>query len=713
MKGNVRLARIRTLLRWCVLLALTGGILFLYAWTGLLFEYDFLTEDHNHDQKSYNTLVDAWEAGQMNLLFEPPEGISSVGDMWNHKDHHVLRRRFWDIVLYEGKFYLYFGVTPALLLYAPARLLGLGCVNDAFATAIFCSVALMAMLALLRRILHAFEISPPLWMLGFALISLGFGTTVPFLLRTCAVYQVSISCGYACSMVALYFFASGALLARPSLWRLTLGSLALGLAIGGRPTQIVVVPVLIVVSWAILRWSAAQSRELGTHRKRWAWPLAAAWLPFSTIIFLLGLYNYLRFDSWFEFGTTYQITSTRIDVLPQFQPAALLPGLYFYLWQPYITNWEFPFFHARPRYPGTLPQPFFVERIIGLFRQTPFSFILLLFPVLFDRPQQRNPKRQAKTSPDEGQPLEAALTEMPPAEVLSPTAPPDEGQPLEAPLTETPSTTDLSPKVLPVKATPAYGLGLSVGSLAAVGFMGLLLITAAAPCPTATMRYMIDFAPFILLAATVIWFDLDRKLTSVPLLRFTFRIFACLLILQGTAVSLATSLQGYGRARCKEFSAIKEASYVPRRWLAPIALQDQNRRYRYAMTASVTFPDTQEEWGTLASLGQGKTISQIRAYPAGAGIIRIENWYGPSSGTRFKGGTMNVKPGTTYTLEIEMDAIAGVVQVYLQGRRLLYSKRTLTPYDSPTVTIGGASPVPDIEREFWGTIVPQKQKLDL
>ncbi len=51
----------------------------------------------------YNLLVKGFRAGQLNLKIDVPSGVAQLGDL----------------SYYKGKLYLYFGITPALVLFWP------------------------------------------------------------------------------------------------------------------------------------------------------------------------------------------------------------------------------------------------------------------------------------------------------------------------------------------------------------------------------------------------------------------------------------------------------------------------------------------------------------------------------------------------------------------------------------------------------------------
>jgi hypothetical protein len=78
----------------------------------------------------YNLLVQGFRAGQLNVKREAPPGLTQLADpydpaanaayLWNTRDPSL---GLLDMSYYKGKLYLYFGVTPALVLFWPYAVL--------------------------------------------------------------------------------------------------------------------------------------------------------------------------------------------------------------------------------------------------------------------------------------------------------------------------------------------------------------------------------------------------------------------------------------------------------------------------------------------------------------------------------------------------------------------------------------------------------------
>ena len=102
----------------------------------------------------YNLLVRALRAGQLNLPMEVPPGFAQLANPYDPIANRAYRSMdghpLHDLSYYQGKLYLYFGITPALVLFWPYKALTGHYLLHAAAVAIFCSVGFLASAGLLR-----------------------------------------------------------------------------------------------------------------------------------------------------------------------------------------------------------------------------------------------------------------------------------------------------------------------------------------------------------------------------------------------------------------------------------------------------------------------------------------------------------------------------------------------------------------------------------
>ncbi|MEI6384695.1 MAG: hypothetical protein WCO80_13710, partial [Betaproteobacteria bacterium] len=198
----------------------------------------------------YNLLTDAFLTGTLALPVDPSPELLALKDPYDPGANGPFRLH--DVALYNGKYYLYHGLTPAVLLFGPAKLfLGIT-INQSTAVWLFVSAGLIAATWCLFILLRIGTTDRPTWLMLAGIVALGLSNAGPFMLVRPDVYEVAISCGYFLNMT----FLALALLASlspgtPRGGRLVaFAGLCLGLAVGARPNSIVLAPLLTAVAWA-------------------------------------------------------------------------------------------------------------------------------------------------------------------------------------------------------------------------------------------------------------------------------------------------------------------------------------------------------------------------------------------------------------------------------------------------------------------------------
>ncbi len=208
----------------------------------------------------------------------------------------------WDHAFYNGRYYMYFGVAPVLLLFLPYRVVTGTPLTTYHGTQVFTALFIGGMLALLWFLAKRFFRDMPLSVFfslwgAFSLMSVWYCSAAP------AQYCTAISSALCVEVWSLFFFAQavwGGHREGPSLALGTLGSLLGALAFGCRPTV------------ALANLLAVPLFAYYVRGKRLGWRLlgqtALVLLPYVLVGAGLMAYNYVRFESPFEFGQSYQLT---------------------------------------------------------------------------------------------------------------------------------------------------------------------------------------------------------------------------------------------------------------------------------------------------------------------------------------------------------------------------------------------------------------------
>jgi hypothetical protein len=355
-------------------------LLVFYRWTtlpALVSPYQPPYQTPGGPGDAYNALATALLAGKTSLLIKPRPELLALDDPYDPVQSHQCDANgpycLHDISLYKGKYYLYFGVTPVVTLFAPF-LLATGQYLATDVAAMLFGLAGVVFTALLLNLL-ADRFFPALGAGARSLLVLAVGccNCVPFLLRSPFIYEVAILAAYCFLMGGLYFLARGSLGDRLQHGSAAVGSLLLGLAIGCRPHMALVALVVFAVAavWFVLR---LRRRELTLGDLcRGAAVFAGPWLLCAG---LLAAYNYHRFHSFSEFGARYALVggTVRIVDLPMLDWHRLKADLYCYLLHPPELRTRFPYVRLN------MPDPSLAsERHFGF---TPVAGLLVGMPVL-------------------------------------------------------------------------------------------------------------------------------------------------------------------------------------------------------------------------------------------------------------------------------------------------------------------------------------------
>lgn len=348
-----------------VLGAVCALVIGVYAYTA---HSGFVTSTGlNAADNYYNLLVQGFRAGQLNLKAEVPPGLAELTNPYDPSAHSAFPVS--DMTYYNGKLYLYFGVTPALLLFWPFVGLTGHYLLQKDAALIFCSVGFLASVSLLWTLRQRYFGEVSVWVVAAGALALGLATFVPSLLARCDVWEVPISCGYALTMLAL--LAIWKALHQPERrgrWLAT-ASLLYGLVVGARPSLLFGAIILLV--------PVAQARR---EQCKVSTPLLAAIGPMIVVGLGLMLYNWLRFDNPFEFGFHYQLAGDQHLTRQSFNLSYLWFNLRVYFLE--LAHWSgrFPFVHDIVVPP--LPRGYWgAEHVFGVLTNVPLVWLALTVPM--------------------------------------------------------------------------------------------------------------------------------------------------------------------------------------------------------------------------------------------------------------------------------------------------------------------------------------------
>jgi len=334
----------------------------------------------NPKDSAYNLLVDGFRSGQLNLKAEAPIGLTHLPDPYdptaNAGYRDWLTYRLHDTSLYQGKLYLYFGITPAVLLFWPWAALTGRYLFHWEAVAIFCATGFLVNLALFWDIKRRYFQNTPRWILIPLTLSLGLSSGIPILLARADIWEVAISCAYL--LTSLTVAATWLAIHRRTQrsWWLAAASLACGLAVGARPTAVFYAAALVIPVIFYLR----ESRKREEKGQVWRL-LVPAIIPMAVCGIGLATYNYLRFGNPLEFGVTYQMAGQYLPPEKLFNTDYFWFNIKAYLFSAAKFTTHPPFI-GQPAAMKSLPLGHLgVENIFGILVDTPMVWLMLALPL--------------------------------------------------------------------------------------------------------------------------------------------------------------------------------------------------------------------------------------------------------------------------------------------------------------------------------------------
>lgn len=322
----------------------------------------------------FSVLADAFLDGHLYLGIAPRPELLAKADPYDPANKPLW---LWDATLHQGRYYLYWGPVPALLLAAVKAVAGRELLigDERLALAFVLGRLALGMAILVLTLRRLFPRLHP-WLAAPAVAVFGLANPYLFGLGRAGVYEAAIE-GAQCFLLA----------------GLLMGGLAVGSAASSRRQAV-------FLSVAGCAWGAALACRISLLLAIGALVLATAWIaglgaerrlrgvglrllsvgaPVAIALFGLGLYNQMRFGSWTEFGATHQL-----GFLPYSFSVARFPStLHAYLLQPVQVSCRFPYVVA-PAGAAAMPPDWVFAKETGYLSLEPVVGILLAAPcVLF------------------------------------------------------------------------------------------------------------------------------------------------------------------------------------------------------------------------------------------------------------------------------------------------------------------------------------------
>ncbi len=290
----------------------------------------------------YNELANALIEGHFYLNRVPPSSLAEMDNPYDTgaRNQYVVEEKGEsvdiDYAYYNGKYYSYFGVVPALLFYVPYKLV----VGTNLMSWNLC--AFMSILTMIAIFSFVYELCRNYFkassVASYMLLSLfiTYASSMIYLDYYGVVYSVPIVCSLFFDIAGLTLWMRAKDESKIKKVPMVIGSLSIALTLGCRPQFILAFLFAIPIFWD----ETIKQRQFFSVKGLRNTVLIM--LPFIIVGVWIMYYNYARFDSPFDFGATYNLTGFDMTH-KKFDMARFPLGIFAYLLQPFTVSANFPF----------------------------------------------------------------------------------------------------------------------------------------------------------------------------------------------------------------------------------------------------------------------------------------------------------------------------------------------------------------------------------
>jgi len=322
--------------------ALTIILLVLFSYICINTSYSKAYLEYPVHQQYNKFLVDALLKGRTWLDYGTPENLLKAERPYDNSYRIANGYKFnsdvmWDWAWYKGKFYCYYGIVPAVILYLPYKLITGEYLSNNGGISVFTSAIIILMALLWRFCVKKYMPNCGFVFFMLSFLALFFASGISAQLRFPRFYSIVQTAG-------LMFALAGCLLLLKSVenenvnrLKLFFACLCLALIAGCRPNMIFVSLLVPVVLWKYRSWKL----------------FSFVAIPYVIVAIPLCVYNYVRFDSIFEFGNKLVLTGYNFGegtelIVPFGKFIKIFRDFAYYLLVPGKYSLSFPFVEGYP-----------------------------------------------------------------------------------------------------------------------------------------------------------------------------------------------------------------------------------------------------------------------------------------------------------------------------------------------------------------------------
>ncbi len=279
----------------------------------------------------------------------------------------------WDVSYYNGHYYVYFGIVPLLLMYLPCRIIFNAPFPSAVGILIFAilfTIGVYLLLSLISEQKFKNITFGTFFILLFAFVNC---CGLIFLVKRPDFYSVPVITGMTFSVYGIYFWLKS--LYKKEKYRLNffIGSLFMALVAGCRPQ------LLLLSFTALPLFSGYFLKDKHILKKEGLKDFSVFVLPFVFVGLGIMYYNFIRFGSPFDFGSSYNLTTN--DVTKRgFNIGRTGTGIFTYLFETPVFTCVFPFLKYTEIETNYCGKTIYENCFGGLFTCIPVLWFIFILP---------------------------------------------------------------------------------------------------------------------------------------------------------------------------------------------------------------------------------------------------------------------------------------------------------------------------------------------
>lgn len=299
-----------------------------------------------HGNQITEEIVNAFENGRTDLDIQMNEELLALDNPYDDSQRSDIGGYPWDHLLFNGKYYSYYGIAPVLTLFLPYHMLTGYYFPSNWAVWLFDILGIIFLTKFYLCFIDKFFRKATASIVTVGLWILQFSSGIFLCYFTKNFYEIAQSSGFLCVTAGAYFLISSNAIGNGEIvnWRLTLSTIFLSLGVLCRPT----LAIYCIASLLLIFSGFKKKKADRKNEKKISYYLPyflCAFLPFVLIGSIQIFYNYIRFGNPLDFGIQYSLTINDFTA-SQYHTHFALIGFFNFLFRTPTFSEFFPFFTA-------------------------------------------------------------------------------------------------------------------------------------------------------------------------------------------------------------------------------------------------------------------------------------------------------------------------------------------------------------------------------